>query len=542
MKKITLLFTLFCCSISIAQQFVDVVTTSGSTSGFSRAPQGTQRYIRSAYIISAAEMTSSGFPSATAINALSFKYSTAQDVPTSGTLKIYLENTTDATFAKANGWTDIIGTMTLAHNGISTIPNTIGYWDIPFASGSPFTYTGGGVYVAFEYENAAGTLAAVGNVADCNNSIVGGLRNIFSLTEHGPTLSNTSNFRPGTRFAFTASCASPSAVTASNISITAANISFTAPANVPANGYEYFISTSNVTPSAASMATAAFTGTTFNVSGLLATTTYNVWVRSICSATTKSLWSTPAIFITNTPPPYSHSFEGTVQPGYLLFSGGGNQWGFGSTAGFAATGTGYAVYSFATTAALAWLFSPPIQLGAGTPYTISFKTRANGTTPAEAESLRATIGNARTVAAQTTTIWDSGLNGVNYTTYATQSGTFTPTVTGGYSMGFNCYSAANRLQLFLDDVTINATLSIKANELNENDISIAPVPIVNSFSVNIENNIAVKNVSIIDLNGRTVLVFDKQMESYNVSSLMSGIYVIAINSEKGTVYKKVVKN
>ena len=65
------------------------------------------------------------------------------------------------------------------------------------AGGSPFTYTGGGLYVAFDWGQYTGTLSTAANVY-CNTSLVAGLLGNQSNTAAPPTVA-TSNFRPETR-------------------------------------------------------------------------------------------------------------------------------------------------------------------------------------------------------------------------------------------------------------------------------------------------------------------------------------------------------
>jgi hypothetical protein len=54
----------------------------------------------------------------------------------------------------------------------------------------------------------------------------------------------------------------------------------------------------------------------------------------------------------------------------------------------------------------------------------------------------------------------------------------------------------------------------------------------------LSNNILVSGISITDLNGRLV----KQKSYTNVSDLASGMYMINITSDKGSVTKKIFKN
>ncbi len=55
-------------------------------------------------------------------------------------------------------WTNAITPMTLACDSTLTIPKTTGQYNVPFHGGSSFTYNGGGLYIAYEYERPTGPL------------------------------------------------------------------------------------------------------------------------------------------------------------------------------------------------------------------------------------------------------------------------------------------------------------------------------------------------------------------------------------------------
>ena len=83
------------------------------------------------------------------------------------------------------------------------------------------------------------------------------------------------------------SCFPPTALTTSAITSNSATLSWTAPSSAPASGYEYTYTTTNTAP----------TGNGTSVSGTSAiiplpspSTTYYLWVRSKCSATSTSVW------------------------------------------------------------------------------------------------------------------------------------------------------------------------------------------------------------------------------------------------------------
>ena len=108
-------------------------------------------------------------------------------------------------------WTNAFTPMTLVHNDSINIPKTIGPYNITFTGGSPFTYNGGGVYVAFEYIRPSGVLPSH-NTALCttqNTSIKGvqgqdSVSIILSLGANSQSASPAklfaTNLRPETRF------------------------------------------------------------------------------------------------------------------------------------------------------------------------------------------------------------------------------------------------------------------------------------------------------------------------------------------------------
>ncbi|HEX2683432.1 MAG TPA: fibronectin type III domain-containing protein, partial [Ferruginibacter sp.] len=60
----------------------------------------------------------------------------------------------------AISWTNAVTPMTMACDSVISIPDTTGAYDIPFHGGSPFTYTGGGLYIAWEYSRPTGNLVS----------------------------------------------------------------------------------------------------------------------------------------------------------------------------------------------------------------------------------------------------------------------------------------------------------------------------------------------------------------------------------------------
>ncbi|WP_162927098.1 fibronectin type III domain-containing protein [Flavobacterium psychrotrophum] len=103
-------------------------------------------------------------------------------------------------------------------------------------------------------------------------------------------------------------CNAPAVSAATNITETTATIGWTALATTPANGYEYYVSSTNTAPVAATTPTNTTTGNSVNLTSLTASTSYYWWVRSACAGTEKSEWAAGGSFYTG----YCITTPGTV--------------------------------------------------------------------------------------------------------------------------------------------------------------------------------------------------------------------------------------
>jgi len=175
--------------------------SGASTSANGRSPQSSTRYQRCYYFISADEMTSSFFPVGSSITSLGFSYSVASFAAAADTFKVFFQNGPATFVDKGANWPTAIAPMTQVHQGpISTIgaPGSIDY---TLNNSGAFSYTGSGLWVAFEFQNITGTTGAA-NTALCNTVLPAPvLRNMSagSNVALNNTMSNSSNFRPVTR-------------------------------------------------------------------------------------------------------------------------------------------------------------------------------------------------------------------------------------------------------------------------------------------------------------------------------------------------------
>lgn len=107
----------------------------------------------------------------------------------------------------------------------------------------------------------------------------------------------------------TPSCVSPTNLSTSSVTANSAVINWTASISNPANGYDYFYSTTNTAPDALTTPSGSVMAgiTTATLAGLTSDATYYYWVRSKCSGSDISSWSPIA---------------GTFVTGYCIPTGG----------------------------------------------------------------------------------------------------------------------------------------------------------------------------------------------------------------------------
>ena len=253
--------------------------STGGTSGNTRAPGNTFRYQRTEYIITAAEMAKSGYPVGAEVNSIGFLIATAGATSQTGTFTCYLKNTTDLTYSLGTNW-DVTGFTNVSVNTNWTVPIAVGSYEIPFTGGSTFVYTGGGVYVAWEFNNPAGTLGTTALVASCDYLTANSLMGARSSTAM-PTVLAASAFRPATIFGNTFytdiaqvtniytlarnpipyGAPTPIDVRVNNVSATAATFDVTVTVKDPTNTITRYTSTQTVTGLAANTASIlTFTG------------------------------------------------------------------------------------------------------------------------------------------------------------------------------------------------------------------------------------------------------------------------------------------
>jgi Secretion system C-terminal sorting domain len=566
MKKTTLflMFSLLalCSSVNAQTDFYTALPNNGGTSGNARAPQAADRYDRSVWLITATEMAAAGFVTGDVVNSIGFNYATASDVVASGTFKVYLLNTANTTNTKSLTWTTAISGMTLASNSTITIPAAIGTVDFPFSGGTAFTYTGGGIYIATDYQNAAGTIATVQNVALCNfNStlVINGARSTTAV----PTALTASSYRPETRLGKVVACAKPLNVTVPSSTLTSANITFSSsnPVNLEYGAYDF-------TPGTAAGTTVSGVTSPYVLSGLPNSTAYEVYAKSDCGGFTGlSANAYGGSFHTTfipANPNYNTSFEVDDYPNIGWVADpetNGSDWfiNFGGTGSTLVQNGLYSAVSLAnaTATSAAIMYSRGVNLVAGSSVTVTYYDKiylSTASTTSAAPSITTSdytlaYGTEQTPWTQTNIL--ATVTGAANTSFALKSYQFTPATTGVYYFSILNTTAANAAAaatpsgqeaLIIDNFTVSQVLA--NNEVLESKFATYPNPTKNVINVTNTTDALISAIEITDLNGRVVKnvkVSDVAEAQISVSDLAQGVYTLKIVSDKGIATKKIIK-
>lgn len=202
MKKITLVLStiLFFSSHVFGQSnfLVQAPLNNGSTTQV-RAPNGlsTSGYMRACALVLPSELTN--IPVGSNISSFGFTLatSTVVTIPVTGNFTVYLENTSDVTYQKGTNFTTAIATMSNVYSSTMTIPIATTASSVLVTLSTPFTYTGGGIYVAYDWYSV-GPYSAATNPATYWSESVALSPGCASAT--GPTTAAAPNTLANTAF------------------------------------------------------------------------------------------------------------------------------------------------------------------------------------------------------------------------------------------------------------------------------------------------------------------------------------------------------
>jgi hypothetical protein len=201
MKKITQFFlvAVFATTFSFGQTSIVLNAPAGNSTTQLRVPNGTSghSFMRGASLVLTSELNT--IASGTSINSFGFSTTAGASSAVTGTMVVYMLNSADATFTRGTSWATIIAGMTQVYSGAYTVPSTATNIDLVLTT--PFTYTGGGVYVAYDFVRT-GTAATTAATYNANSiGLTNGCVSAASDTAAPTTLASTS-FRPTMRFGY----------------------------------------------------------------------------------------------------------------------------------------------------------------------------------------------------------------------------------------------------------------------------------------------------------------------------------------------------
>jgi hypothetical protein len=359
-------------------------------------------------------------------------------------------------------------------------------------------------------------------------------------------------------------CSGPTALAASSITATGATITFTPPASGAAS-YELIYGPTGFDPTAGGT-TVAVTGSPFTLTGLSAATTYQVYVRSVCTGGGNSAYAGPISLSTPCGPavvsafPYSEGFDaiatGQALPCGITRLDANNDkatWAVNRTAPYA--GVNALRYTSAINNSVAaddWFFTPGLTTAANTRYQVAFRYRGEGIVNSPSsytEKLEVKVGPSATPAGQTTTLYSN--TAITNTSYALANATSTPAVAvftpgaGTQYVGFHVFSDANQGNLYIDDLSITTSVvTATTSEALLRAVSVFPNPsTTGAFDLEIHGANAKGSLSVLVTNTLGQVMYtgtarDNFTNKLNLTTLAPGLYSLQIRNGDETMTRQ----
>lgn len=253
-------------------------------------------------------------------------------------------------------------------------------------------------------------------------------------------------------------CVPVSDLTATNVSSDSVDLSWTAGPGQGETEWKVIYGEEGFDPETEGLTVTVEDDPEVTLTGLTDATIYEFYVVAVCGVGDESAMAGPGTFTTTCLPttvPYNLDFEEVTIPELPLCTskenaGAGNDWKTANrtTGGFNGQVLQYSWNS--SNPGNAWFYTNGIHMEAGTTYEISYKY-GNGSTT-WSEKMKVAFGTSPDHASMTNALADHpNITGGNATTETIY---FTVPADDIYYFGFNAYSIANQLSLYLDDINI----------------------------------------------------------------------------------------
>ena len=351
-------------------------------------------------------------------------------------------------------------------------------------------------------------------------------------------------------------CAAPTGLTVSGTTPTSAVISFTDPGN--SGSYQIIYGPVGFQPATGGTTITATTNPV-TLTGLQPGATYQVYVRTNCSAGGTSLLTGPVSFSTGcatvttvTAFPYAESFDnilvGAALPcGFTTLDANadGTTWAINKTApNSTPNAMRYTGFTLNNVVANDWFFTPALTTVANTRYQVAFRYRGEGIANSPSnyvEKLEVKAGPTATVAGQTTTLFTNA--NITNTSYTLANAASTPAVAvftpgaGTQYVGFHVYSDANQGNLYVDDFSITAAVvTATTSEALLRAVSVFPNPSTTGvFDLEIHGANAKGALDVLVSNTLGQRVYsgaarDNYTNKLDLSTLAPGIYHLQVRN------------
>lgn len=307
------------------------------------------------------------------------------------------------------------------------------------------------------------------------------------------------------------SCFPPTALTTSAITSNSATLSWTAPSSAPASGYEYTYTTTNTAP----------TGNGTSVSGTSAiiplpspSTTYYLWVRSKCSATSTSVWVNATV---NTKAVNDEcSAPIAITPGATFTTNPVTA----TTVGATSTPDATATHTCQTTGYNDTWYSVVVP--------------ASGNLTIETQSATGSAVSDTVLGVYTGSC--GSLTQVGCDDDSSSDGNFSLVTLTGQTPGTTLligvwnYSSSSSGQFRI--AAYDASLSTSDLSVAKKNVKVYPNPF--SDIINISEFKDIKTIKVTDVAGRTLRTIENPAQEINLGSLNSGLYLITMYFKDGS--------
>ncbi len=309
---------------------------------------------------------------------------------------------------------------------------------------------------------------------------------------------------------------------------------------VPAEGYEYIVTTTNAIPSENNTFTPIPAGTNIEtLTGLASNQTYYFWMRRLCSTDDKSPWATTSFTTAAvTPAPWTEGFATTAVPAGWTTAG----WTLGNTSGAPGNPNTNIYknmwdYSTASTGTFSTINVGPLDTDT---YELSFDYRQGAYSSPYAPL--ATWGNFEVqVSTDFGTTWTTVGTITNETgdgSYIKKTFPLSAYENQYVKVRINSTWAAGDYYLAFDNFKIEIPEDLGTIDHGKNVVSLYPNP--TNGIVSIETSQPIESVKVFNAIGQ--IVADQKSATIDLSGQPSGIYVVTVTfDDNSSIVKKVIK-